>query len=98
MKEEYERISEEEGNADYGGMVQANQQHVAPCVKGVEWGLGTRGLIMVAAFWVGIPVEVTQEAGVIPRCRRAVVGTPFELPHTTRRKTMGALYSPPIRG
>ena len=30
------------GNADYGGMVQPSQQHVAPCVKVVEWGLGTR--------------------------------------------------------
>ena len=34
---------EEEGNADYGGIVQPSQHHVAPCVKGVEWGLGTRG-------------------------------------------------------
>ena len=25
----------------------------APCVKVVEWGLGTRGLGMLAAFWVG---------------------------------------------
>ena len=24
--------------------VQPNQQHVAPCVKWLEWGLGTRGL------------------------------------------------------
>ena len=29
---------EEEGNADYGGMLQPSQQRVAPCVKGVEWG------------------------------------------------------------
>ena len=35
------------------------QQHVAPCVKGVEWGLGTSGSRMVAAFWAGIPVERT---------------------------------------
>ena len=27
---------EEEGNADYGGIVHPSQQHVAPCVKGVE--------------------------------------------------------------
>ena len=46
---------EEEGNADYGGMVQSSQQHVAPCVKVVEWGFGTRGLRMMAAFWAGIP-------------------------------------------
>ena len=37
------------GNADYGGMVQPNQQHVAPCVKVVEWGFDTRGLRM---FWL----------------------------------------------
>ena len=29
-----------EGNADYGRMVQPSQQHVVPCVKEVEWGLG----------------------------------------------------------
>jgi len=46
---------EEEGNADYGGMVQPSQKHLAPCVKGVEWGFGTRGLRMVAAFWAVIP-------------------------------------------
>ena len=34
----------EEVNADYGGLVQPSQQDVAPCVKGVEWGLDTRGL------------------------------------------------------
>ena len=33
---EYRGICGEEGNADYGGMVQPYQQHVAPCVKGVE--------------------------------------------------------------
>ena len=33
VKMEYGGIwGEEEGNADYGGMVQASQQHVAPCV------------------------------------------------------------------
>ena len=32
------------------GMVQHSQQHVAPCVKGIEYGLDTRGLRMVAAF------------------------------------------------
>ena len=41
---------EEEGNADYGGMVRPSQHHVAPCVKGIKWGLGKRGLRMVAAF------------------------------------------------
>ena len=67
----------EEGNAGYGRMVQPSQQHVASCVKGVEWGLGTKGLRMVAALWAGILVEVAQEAGVVPRCRRAAIGTPF---------------------
>ena len=33
----------EEGNADYGGMMQTSQQHVAPCVQMVKWGFGTRG-------------------------------------------------------
>ena len=41
---------EEEGNAEYEGMIQPSQQHVAPCVKGVEWGLDRKGLRMVAAF------------------------------------------------
>ena len=46
----------EERNPDYGGMVQpSQQQHVAPRVKGVEWGLGTRGLKTVAAFRAGFP-------------------------------------------
>ena len=47
--------------------MQPSQQYVVPCVKEVEWGFGTRGLGMVATFWAGIPVEVTQEAGVVPR-------------------------------
>ena len=33
--------------------------------KTIGWGMGTRGLRMVATFWAGISVEVTQEAGVI---------------------------------
>ena len=56
-------------------MVQPSQQHVAPCVRGVEWGLDMKVLRMVAAFWACIPVEVTQEAGVVPRCKRAAIGT-----------------------
>ena len=28
------------GYADYRGMVQPSQQHVAPCVRGVEWRIG----------------------------------------------------------
>ena len=41
---------EEEGNADYGGMVQPSQEHVAPCVKVVEWGFGTRGLGLLGSL------------------------------------------------
>ena len=40
--------------------MQPSQQHVAPCVKVVEWEFGTRGLRLLAAFWAGIPVKVTQ--------------------------------------
>ena len=58
-------------------MVQPSLQHVVPFVKGAEWGFSTRGLGMVAAFWTCIPVEITQEAGVVPRCRRTAIGTPF---------------------
>ena len=48
VKGEYGRIwGEEEGNADYGVVKQPSQQHVAPCVKGSECGLGTRDLRMV---------------------------------------------------
>ena len=72
---------EEEGNVDYGGMVQPSQQHVAPYVKGFEWRMGQIGLRMVAAFWAGIPVEVIQEAGVVSRCRRAAIWTSFYTPH-----------------
>ena len=50
---------EEEGNADYGERGQPSQQHVAPCVKAVESRLGSTGLRIVAAFWAGIPVQVT---------------------------------------
>ena len=56
----------DERNSDYGRMVQLSQQHVAPCVRGVERGFGTRGLRMVAAFWADIPVENTQDAGIVP--------------------------------
>ena len=53
-----------------------SQQHLAPCVNAFEWGLGTRGFRIVTAFWAGIPIEVTHEAGVVPRCKRAAIGTP----------------------
>ena len=67
----------EEENTENEGMVQPIQQYVAACVKGVEWGLGTRGLRMGAELWAGITVEVTEEAGVVPRCRTAAIGTHF---------------------
>ena len=55
---EFGRIwGEDEGNADYGRMVQPSQQHVAPYVMGLEWGLGMGGLRIVAAFWANIPVS-----------------------------------------
>ena len=54
-------------------MVQPSQQYV----KGVEWGWGPIGLRMVAAFWAGISVEVTQETVVVPRRRRGAIGKPF---------------------
>ena len=51
VKGEYGGVcGEEEGNADDWGMVQPSQQHVAPSVKVVEWGFGTRGLRMVTAL------------------------------------------------
>ena len=81
-------MEEEEGSADCGGMVQPSQQYVPSYVKGVEWGLGTRGLRMVAAFWAGIPVEFTEEAGVVLRFRHAAIVSPFQSPHTTRRATV----------
>ena len=70
-------IRGEEENAEYEGMVQPSQKHVARCVKGGEGRLDRRGLRMGSAFWAGIPVEVTQKAGVVPCCRRAAIGTTF---------------------
>ena len=32
------------------------------------------GLRMVAVFWAGTPVEVTQNVGVVSRCRRTAIG------------------------
>ena len=65
------------GECSMLGIVLPSQQHVAPSIKGVEWGLGTRGLRIVVAFWASIPVEVTQEADVVSRCRHAAIDTPF---------------------
>ena len=57
--------------------MQPSQQHVVLCVKGVELGLDTRGLRMLVSFWAGILVEVTQQTGVVPCRRRALIGTHF---------------------
>ena len=78
-------------------MVQPSQQDVATFVKGVEWELGTRGLRIVSAFWPSVPVEVTNEDGLVPRCRLAAIGT-YDTPHTTRRETVGVFYSLPTVG
>ena len=49
VKGEYEGIwEEEEGKADYEGMLQPSQQHVALCVKGIKWGLAPEVLKLVA--------------------------------------------------
>ena len=78
VKTKYGTIwGEKEGNADYGVMVKPSQQHIAPRVKEVEWGLGTIGLRMLAGFSAGIPVEVAQEARLVPRCRRTAIERPF---------------------
>ena len=51
------------GNAAYWEIVQPSHQHVAPCVEEVDWGLDTRGLRIVAAFWAGIPVSILDCTG-----------------------------------
>ena len=44
-------------------------------------------------------IEVTQEAGVVPRRRRAAIGTPpFQQHHATRRKTVDVFYPLPTEG
>ena len=43
-------MEEFEGSADCRGMVKPSQQHVAPCLKVVEWELGTRGLRLLLLF------------------------------------------------
>ena len=42
-------------NADNGGMVQPSQPDVAPCVIGVEWGLGTKDL-RIQLFYVVVQI------------------------------------------
>ena len=76
--------------------MQPSKQHAAPCVKRVEWGLGTRGLGMVAAFWAIITVfsawivEVTQEAGV------AVDLLPSVHPFSHLIRESGPILPPPF--
>ena len=50
---------------------------------------------MVAAFWACIPAELIQKADVVPRYRRAAIGTPFKSSHTKRRETVGIFYPRP---
>ena len=54
---------EEEGDADYGEWCNPVSNMSHHMKKGVKWGLGTRGLRIVAAFWTGIPVKVHRRAG-----------------------------------
>ena len=64
VKGKYGRIwGVEEGNANYGGMVQPSQEHVTLCVKGVEWRLGTRGYCSQNFFFDGwrVPIEIFQD-------------------------------------
>ena len=99
VKGEYERIFRGGGRECWLRRNGATQSATcASCVKEVKWGFGSKGLRIVAAFWAGIPVEVTQEAGIVPSCRRAAIGTRFLSPHTTRRKTVGVFYSTPTGG
>ena len=90
---------EEEGNADYGGMVQPSQEHVAPCVKRIEWRL-----IVLERFETGASVlgrypgsrGYTGGWRIVPRRRRTAIRIPLQSPHTTRRKTV-AVYSTPTQ-
>ena len=43
------------GNADYGGMVQASQQHVAPCVKRGSVGIGHERFETIGNIFVRHP-------------------------------------------
>ena len=67
------------------------------CKRGFEWGLGTRGLRMVAAFWPGIPVEVTQEIDVEPAVDAIPSGDPFSrlIQRTEKRWAYSAPLHPP---
>ena len=85
-------------------MVQPNQQHVAPSVKRVEWGIGHERFDSSSSVWASITVsstqtaEVTQEADEIPRRKGASIGTPFLSPHTTHKEKVGVFYPLTHRG
>ena len=49
---------------------------------------------MVAVFWAGIPVEVTQEAGVVPCCKALPSGHPFS--YHTRHAGKQSAFSTPL--
>ena len=51
VKREYGGIWEEEGNTDYGRMVQPGQKNLAPYEKGVEWGLGIYPSMIPQNLW-----------------------------------------------
>ena len=53
---------------------------------------------MVAVFWAGILVEVTQDAGVVPRRTRAAIGTPFLVASYDTQGNGGRILPPPTRG
>jgi len=79
-------------------MVQSSQQYVAPYRTGVEWGLGPIALRIVAAIWAGIPVEVTQETGVVPRRRRAAIGKTILVASYDTQENGGRILLPAQRG
>ena len=66
VKREYGGVSrEEEGNADYVGMVQPSQQHVAPCIKVVEWEFGMRAPRLFGSH-IGWAPHFHQRSGLQP--------------------------------
>ena len=87
VKGEYEIIweEEEEGNADYRGIMQrgwvGNGHEI---FENVDSLFGRHPTVSSVNT-----VEVTKKAGLVPRRRRAAIGTPFQSPHTIRKETMG---------
>ena len=56
--------------------MQPSQQHVTPCEKRLS-GMGYKRFENGDSVLAGILVEFTQEAGVVPRSRRAATGHRF---------------------